>query len=137
MAAVALLMGIRALLGMGPASDGTVRLDPNLVRLTALFTSMAFFGWFWHKSGQTLGMQAWRIKLVSFSGEPPGTKGILIRCLTAPLSAACLGLGYLWCLVDRNGRYWHDYLSGTQLILLPRRNGKKASAADPAPGSAD
>ena len=45
----------------------------------------------------------------------------MIRCLGALLSAACLGLGYLWKLVDRNHRYWHDYLSGTRLVLLPKR----------------
>ncbi len=38
-----------------------------------------------------------------------------------------LGLGYLWCLVDRRGRYWHDYLSGTELILLPKREKSKKS----------
>ena len=49
------------------------------------------------------------------------------RCLGALLSAACLGLGYLWCLVDRRGRYWHDYLSHKELILLPKREKKKPS----------
>jgi len=66
-------------------------------------------------------MQAWRIKLVGFDGAQPTLGKIAIRCLGATLSAACLGLGYLWCLVDRNGRYWHDYLSGTELILLPKQ----------------
>jgi uncharacterized RDD family membrane protein YckC len=122
MACVALVMGIRSLLGLGPADDGTVRLDANLVRLLALLTTLAFFCWFWLKNGQTLGMQAWRIKLVTLKGTAPGLRQVLLRGLTAPLSAACLGLGYLWCLVDRNGYYWHDYLSGTRLVLLPRRN---------------
>ena len=36
-----------------------------------------------------------------------------------------LGLGYLWCLVDRRNRYWHDYLSGTELILLPKQEKNK------------
>jgi uncharacterized RDD family membrane protein YckC len=122
MACVALVMGVRTLLGLGPADDGTVQLDANLVRLVALFTTMLFFSWFWLKNGQTLGMQAWRIKLVGFDGAQPTLKQIAIRCLGATLSAACLGLGYLWCLFDSNGRYWHDYLSGTELVLLPKHN---------------
>ena len=69
MACVALVMGIRTLLGLGPADDGTVQLDANLVRLLALLTTMAFFCWFWLKNGQTLGMQAWRIKLVTMTGD--------------------------------------------------------------------
>ena len=126
MVCVALVMGVRTLLGIGPAEDGIVRLDANLVRLLALLTTMAFFSWFWLKNGQTLGMQAWRIKLVTLEGAAPSARQVLVRSLAAPLSAACFGLGYLWCLVDRNGYYWHDYLSGTKLVLLPGR--KKAKA---------
>ncbi len=134
MVCVIIVMGVRTLLGLGPADDGTVQLDANLVRLVALFTAMVFFGWFWLKNGQTLGMQAWRIKLVDFDGAQPTAGRIAIRCLGAPLSAACLGLGYLWCLFDRKGRYWHDYLSGTELVLLPKKNksrDKKKSASPP------
>jgi len=133
MACVALVMGVRTLAGLGPADDGTVQLDANLVRLLALLTAMIFFSWFWLKNGQTLGMQAWRIKLVTFGGDAPGARQVVIRCLGAVLSAACLGGGYLWCLVDRNGRYWHDYLSGTELILLPKAKtqGKGKKMADP------
>jgi len=125
MAAVAVVMGLRTALGIGPAEDGTVRLNAHLVQLVALATVMGFFSWFWLKNGQTLGMQAWRIKLVALNGEAPTAGQVLIRCATAPLSAACLGLGYLWCLVDRHGRYWHDYLSSTELILLPKRKRKE------------
>ena len=120
MAAVALFMGIRTLLGLGPADDGTVQLDAWLVQLIAFLTVASFFCSFWIKNGQTLGMQAWRIKLVDFSGAQASPRQAVVRCLAAPLSAACLGLGYLWCLVDRNGRYWHDYLSKTELVLLPK-----------------
>ena len=89
---------------------------------------------FWRKNGQTLGMQAWRIKLVDEDGAPPGTGRSVLRCLAAMVSAGCLGLGYLWCLVDRDGRYWHDYLSHTQLVLLPRRRKEKPSKKKQAAG---
>ena len=125
MACVVLIMGVRTLLGLGPADDGTVQLDANLVRLVALLTAAAFFSWFWFKNGQTLGMQAWRIKLVGFDGARPTAGRIAIRCLGATLSVACFGLGYLWCLFDSKRRYWHDYLSGTELVLLPKQ--KKSS----------
>ena len=130
MASVALFMGARTLL-WGPAVDDTAaQLDANIVRLVALVCTTGFFCAFWVKSGQTLGMQAWRIKLVNFSGEVPNIRQGVMRCLGAVVSAACLGLGYLWCLVDRNGRYWHDYLSGTELVLLPKRERKKKPAAE-------
>ena len=128
MASVAVFMGVRTLLVGSPAADTVVQLDANLVRLVALSTLIGFFCWFWIKNGQTLGMQAWRIKLVDFKGEQPTAKQSLLRCLGALLSGACLGLGYLWCLVDRNGRYWHDYISGTELMLLPKREKTKKTS---------
>jgi uncharacterized RDD family membrane protein YckC len=134
MVSVALAMAVRALFGLGPSAEGIVRLNPYLVQLIAALTVMAFFSWFWLKNGQTLGMQAWRIKLVGFDGSPPGVLQVVRRCFGAALSAACLGLGYLWCLVDRNGRYWHDYLSATELVLLPGKKAKKRSAASNVPG---
>jgi uncharacterized RDD family membrane protein YckC len=82
---------------------------------------VGFYTAFWLKNGQTLGMQAWRLQLVRFDGGKPRLWQALVRCLGAAVSAGCLGLGYLWRLVDRNQRYWHDYLSGTELELLPKR----------------
>ncbi len=95
-------------------------LNAHLVQFLTALSVVGFFSVFWLNGGQTLGMQAWRIKLVDFQGGPPSAGMAVLRCLGAFLSAACLGLGYLWCLVDRNHRYWHDYLSGTELVLLPK-----------------
>ena len=100
-------------------------LNAHLVQFLTALSVAGFFSMFWLHGGQTLGMQAWRIKLVDFQGGPPTPGKSLLRCLGALLSVACLGLGYLWCLVDRNNRYWHDYLSGTELILLPKQDPKK------------
>ncbi len=94
---------------------------PRLGLALIVLSVYGFFCAFWLKDGQTLGMQAWRIKLVRDDGGKVGPGAALRRCVGATLSAACLGLGYLWKLVDRNGRYWHDHLSGTRLVLLPKR----------------
>lgn len=130
MISVALFMGARSLLGFGAGPDGTVQLDANVVRLIELLSTAVFFCAFWMKNGQTLGMQAWRIKLVNDAGDEPGLRQCVVRFCAALLSAGCFGLGYLWCLFDRRGRYWHDHLSGTYLVLLPKRS---AEAPDQAP----
>jgi uncharacterized RDD family membrane protein YckC len=122
MAAVAVAFGLRGLV-----APGDEPLNPYIVQALAVFTSFVFFASFWLKGGQTLGMQAWRIKLVQFDGAKPTLRQTAIRVLVAVISAAALGLGYWWCLFDRNKRYWHDYASGTELILLPK---KGASAPD-------
>lgn len=132
MVCVALFMGARSLAGFGVGPEGTVQLDANVVRLIELLGTMVFFCGFWLKKGQTLGMQAWRIKLVNEAGGTISPRQAILRFFGALLSAACLGFGYLWCLFDRQGRYWHDHLSGTHLVLVPKRSSKKPLAAKPA-----
>jgi uncharacterized RDD family membrane protein YckC len=120
MVSVALSMGFRRLVSGGVEDLNQAALSPHLVQFISLIAVLGFFSWFWLRSGQTLGMQAWRIKLVSQSGDPVTTSQAIRRALAAVLSAACLGMGYWWCLFDPKRRYWHDYLSGTQLILLEK-----------------
>ncbi len=105
-------------------------LSPWLGQLLFALSLVGFYSAFWCKSGQTLGMQAWRIRLVRSDGGRVRPGQALLRCVGATLSIACFGLGYLWRLVDRNGRYWHDYLSGTRLELLPRRSRDKRAVPE-------
>ena len=103
---------------MGDAGEDV--LPPFVVQSLVVFACIGFFAVFWLKSGQTLGMQAWRIKVVPSTGNELTFGRAVTRCGSAVLSFACLGVGYLWCLVDRRKRTWHDLLSGTELVLLPR-----------------
>ncbi|MFT4520471.1 MAG: putative RDD family membrane protein YckC [Halioglobus sp.] len=105
-------------------------LHPAWVQLLTAFSVISFFTLFWCKSGQTLGMQAWRIQLVSSGGGKPSVVQAVIRCIVAAVSAACLGLGYLWCLKDPQKLYWHDHASKTQLILLPKRDKSASESAE-------
>ncbi len=131
MAAVALSMGLRTILGTGGNETiDEMALNPQLVQLITLIAVTTFFSWFWLRSGQTLGMQAWRIKLVSIDGSRVTPGQAVKRCLAAILSALCLGLGYAWCLFDPNRRYWHDYLSGTELILVSNPKKTDETQAD-------
>ena len=125
---VAIALGLQgALLSASGGSAEGVALPPLAVQGLALLTVIGFFSIFWLKSGQTLGMQAWRIKLVRCDGGNISLKDCVVRCLGALLSALCLGLGYLWCLFDSEKRSWHDRLSNTELQLLPKRkSGTKA-----------
>ncbi|HKK22770.1 MAG TPA: RDD family protein [Pseudohaliea sp.] len=118
MLAFVIAMALVALVGGG---EPVQPLNPWLAQGLTLLCLIGFFSAFWTKSGQTLGMQAWRVKLVPLPGKRITVARCALRCLGALLSALCLGLGYLWCLVDRHGRYWHDYLSGTALVLVPKR----------------
>lgn len=81
-----------------------------------LTVSFFFYGWFWTHGGQTLGMRAWRIKVLTLKLEPVSWGQALLRFSFAIVSMAFFGLGFLWVLIDKNHRGWHDYLSRTALF---------------------
>ena len=87
-----------------------------LFRGYLLLVSAIFFGAFWTR-GETLGMRAWKLRIVAADGRPPGWGRALLRFATALISWAALGLGFLWVLVDRERLAWHDRLSGTRLVI--------------------
>jgi len=109
----------------------------------------AYFSAFWMRSGQTLAMKTWRIRLVSKNGGGPTRKQTVLRFASAfigPILAgaawlwwahfdrdrqfthiaiAFIGLlagsGLWWALLDRDGQFLHDRLAGTRLVRVPRK----------------
>ena len=92
-----------------------------------LLGTFAFYAWFWTHGGQTLGMRAWRLQVVDahLDGRPVNLLQCLSRFLVALLSLSALGLGYLWVLVSPTRDTWHDSLSGTRTLVLPKEENKK------------
>ncbi len=88
-------------------------------RLYLFVLAASFFCFFWIRGGQTLGMRAWRLRVVTKDGGPLDLRRCVIRFLAGIVSIAFAGLGFLWIAIDREGRAWHDRLSRTQVILLP------------------
>jgi uncharacterized RDD family membrane protein YckC len=75
----------------------------------------------WHRGGQTLGMRPWRLRVVDAGGGRPALGALWLRFAVATLSLAAGGLGFLWSLVDRDRRTWHDIAAGTRLLREPPR----------------
>lgn len=80
-----------------------------------------FFGVFWRRAGQTLGMQAWRIKLITDSGEPLSWRSVILRVVGALIAALPFAAGYFWRYVRPHRCYWHDSLSRTHLVYLSKK----------------
>ena len=106
----------------GPTASAQVATVPAwLLQSTSAVIVIGFYAVFWLKSGQTLGMQAWRIKLTDEVGHVVSFKVAILRASWAALSLSALGLGYWWALWDVDKRRWHDHLSQTRLIMVPKR----------------
>lgn len=86
-----------------------------LFRSYLLAVSAVFFAAFWRR-GETLGMRAWRLRVVGPDGQPPRWGRALLRWAAALVSWAACGLGFLWVLFDRDRLAWHDRWSGTRLV---------------------
>ncbi len=88
----------------------------HLFQLYLLSMLSGFYLYFWTHGGQTLGMRAWRLRLVREDGQPltwaDGSKRLFWACLTlAPL-------GLLPMVWDAQGRGLYDRLSRTKMVLL-------------------
>ena len=92
-----------------------------LVQTYLLLVCLFFFGWFWVHGGQTLGMRAWRLQVRKSDGSPMTWHSAVVRFFSAILSWLVFGLGFLWVLVDKERKAWHDRLSNTTLALEPKR----------------
>jgi len=97
----------------------------------ALLAMVGFHVWFWSHGGQTLGMKSWRVRVVTEDGNDPGLRQALLRYLWAWVSAAALGLGFMWALFDRQQLTWHDRMSGTRLVMTVKRTKKPGSLGAP------
>jgi uncharacterized RDD family membrane protein YckC len=83
--------------------------------------ALVFCAGFWTRGGQTLGMRAWRIRVVAVDGGPVTWPRAAARFFAGWLAALPAGLGYWWAWIDRERRCWHDRLSGTRVIRVPPR----------------
>lgn len=91
-------------------------------QFTLLAAMYAFFTAFWCRSGSTLGMLAWGLRIETPDGRTPGLGRASLRFFAAILSWLPFGLGFLWQLWDPNDLTWHDRLSGTRLRYYPRKH---------------
>ena len=108
--------------GIIVAINGGGALSPiqsQLILLPAIITATTiFYTWFWIHGGQTLGMRTWKIRLVTSEGKKISHNQALLRLLSAVLSTACFGIGYIWLLIDKKDCTWHDHLSQTRVVKL-------------------
>jgi uncharacterized RDD family membrane protein YckC len=74
----------------------------------------------WLRSGQTLGMRAWRLRAVLESGHKMTLKAAILRVIFGAAAWAPLGLGVLWLYLDPDRLALHDRLSKTRVLHLPR-----------------
>lgn len=103
-----------------PFNNGEAFASDNLYfHAYLIFISFVFYAWFWINGGQTLGLKAWKLKILNEDRRPITWQQALIRFIGAIVSWIAFGLGFIWILIDRDKRAWHDRLSRTAVFYVP------------------
>ncbi|MGL4602312.1 MAG: RDD family protein [Plesiomonas sp.] len=121
MVAGAIAVGCTALL----AKTGAIQIPVNMDVAAYLdsqsmysFYLLGCFCWFyvgfWQRSGQTLGMRAWRLRVQQLDG-----RNLTFTQATVRLVTATVGFGNLVVLFDRgNLRAFQDYMADCEVVVL-------------------
>jgi uncharacterized RDD family membrane protein YckC len=78
----------------------------------------AYFAISWARVGATIGMRAWKLKLVREDGARVDMRTAALRFVLALLSLALLGCGFWYAWFDPDRRTWHDRVCGTRMTRL-------------------
>jgi uncharacterized RDD family membrane protein YckC len=84
---------------------------------SSFFLKCFYFTFFHSYNGQTVGKLICGIRVVAMKGKNISIFKSLVRFFGYYLSLYCLGLGFLWVLVDKNRQGWHDKLAGSIVVL--------------------
>ena len=88
--------------------------------LIITFSGPCFYTYFWlANNGQTLGMQAWKIQLIS-NNNGLSVKDCLYRCFISVISFLIFGIGYFLILFRKDNKSLSDLLTNTQIIDLKK-----------------
>lgn len=95
---------------------------PAAVNLSLLFCIAFFYysdSWL-RRGGQTIGMKAWKIKLINENDRSLQLSQCMLRVGIGFFSLIIVGLGFFWMLIDKKQRTWHDHASLTRVVYLPK-----------------
>lgn len=77
-----------------------------------------YFGYFWSKDGQSVGMKLVNIKVIRRSETESLSfwRAAFRGSLGYYISGLVFGLGFIWALFDSNKETWHDKLFDTWVV---------------------
>ncbi len=116
----ALLTGASVWLLEAKADNYQPMFSGFLPTLGLILSLSLYYGWFWRRSGQTIGMRAWRIQVVDESNQqlPPNWYQCIVRCAAGIPAFWLFGLGYWYKFMNPERACLHDKLSHTRVIQL-------------------
>lgn len=93
-------------------------LDLALRDIWLFAITAAYFVVSWTRVGATIGMRAWRLRLVRVDGTRVDARTAMLRFPLALASLVLLGAGFWYAWFDAERRTWHDRVCGTRMTRL-------------------
>lgn len=87
-----------------------------LFQLWLLAVVAVYFVYCWRRSGQTLAMKTWHVRVARLDGTALSTREAFARFLLALWSLSLFGAGFWWAFLDPDRQFLHDRLVGTRLL---------------------
>lgn len=108
-------------------------IEPPRIQIIGIFAGLLTLFWSAYQylliiyAGTTPGLLLARLELCRFNGSPAKRGLRRWRVLASFLSAASLGMGYLWVFLDEDSLCWHDRITHTYMAVRTHRNSRESS----------
>jgi uncharacterized RDD family membrane protein YckC len=101
------------------AGDVSAGLRRHVFQAYLLAVVGVYFVYCWTRSGQTLAMKTWGLRLERRDGRPLRTGTAVLRYVLAVIGLLAGFAGFLWAFLDRDRQFLHDRLLGTRIVRAP------------------
>jgi uncharacterized RDD family membrane protein YckC len=124
MGVLAMILGlvIGLVAGLGASTDSSILGILSAALFFVLFIiivlfQFVYFGYFWSKDGQSLGMKILNMKVIRRNGEGLSFWRAAFRGSVGYwISSLIFYLGYLWAAFDNENEAWHDKIFDTWVV---------------------
>jgi uncharacterized RDD family membrane protein YckC len=113
---------VSAYLFLSVARDAQSGLPRAVFQIYLLSVCGAYFVFCWARTGQTLPMKTWRIRIVTEEGDGLSVATAFKRYLLA-IPGILSGISLLWAPFDRERLFLHDRLAGTRIVRVVSERG--------------
>lgn len=114
LAGVAFFAGLLFLGATGASPDGWLR---HVFQVYLFLVIGLYFVGSWRRSGQTLAMKTWKLRLAGADGARITLRQAMVRYVCAWPCLLLGGVGILYAPFDRERRFLHDRLAGTSIVM--------------------
>ena len=108
---------VSSYLFLSVARDAQSGLPRAIFQIYLLSVCGAYFVFCWARTGQTLPMKTWRMRIVTEQGDGLSVGRAFMRYLLA-IPGNLSGISLLWAPFDRERQFLHDRLAGTRIVRV-------------------